>query len=61
MLLFSPFILQNGVYFKLGKICSICINYQQFEKSQEVQARPCKVDKSYFGLTFAFFSELPPP
>lgn len=43
---------------KWGKMYRICINYEQFEKQQEVEARLPKVDESYFGLTFAFFSEL---
>jgi len=42
----------------MRKIYRICINYWSFEKQQEVQARLCKVEENYFGLTFAFFSEL---
>lgn len=57
-MLFCPFILKNGFHLKMGERYRICINYEQFEKQQEVKARLRKVDESYFGLTFAFFSEL---
>lgn len=43
---------------KWGKRYKFCINYKQFENQQEVQVWLSKVDESYFGLTFAFFSEL---